>query len=112
MGVLECTVSYHRSVTVLWRLYMIKFTPMHPLYGALPVSYEPVQVTRGALVSYRYTCFKTSQYCNTFISCSVSLWNDIGDHVFGGIWDCRVLGTDLILIYWSMMGFLLSSTVL
>ena len=26
----------------------------HPLYGALPVPYVPVRVTRGALVSHRY----------------------------------------------------------
>ena len=28
---------------------------MHPLYGALPVPYVPVRVTRGAVIAHRYT---------------------------------------------------------
>ena len=28
---------------------------MHPLYGALPVPYEPVRVTHCALLVHRYT---------------------------------------------------------
>ena len=59
---------------------------MHYLYGALPV---PVLVTRGALVSHRYTyapphC-RTSQYSRTFIPLSLSLWNDLADPVFDGV---------------------------
>ena len=62
---------------------------MHPLYGALPVPYVPVRVTRGAVIAYRYTyatprC-RTSQYRRTFIPLSVSLWNDLGDPVFDGV---------------------------
>ena len=63
--------------------------PMHPLYGALPLPYVPVRVTRGALVAHRYTyapphC-RTSQYCRTLIPLSVSLWNDIDHPVFDGV---------------------------
>ena len=29
--------------------------PMHPLYGALPVPYMPVRVTRGAVIAHQYT---------------------------------------------------------
>ena len=36
-------------------LYKISCNPKHPLCGALPVPYVPVQVTRGALIAHRYT---------------------------------------------------------
>ena len=42
------TSAHRRSVAVLCIGYMIRCNPMHHLYGALPVSYMPVQVTRGA----------------------------------------------------------------
>ena len=59
---------------------------MHPLYGALPV---PVRVTRGAVIAHRFTyapprC-RTSQYSRTFISLSVSLWDDLSDPMFDGV---------------------------
>ena len=62
---------------------------MHPLYGALPVPFVPVRVTRGAVIAHRYTyapphC-RTSQYSRTFIHLSISLWNDIGEPVFDGV---------------------------
>ena len=62
---------------------------MHPICGVLPVQYVPVTVTRGASVAHRYTnasprC-RTSQYRRTFISLSVSLWNDLADVVFDGV---------------------------
>ena len=62
---------------------------MHPLYGALPVPYVPVRVTRGTVIAHRYTyapprC-RTSQYRRTFIPWSVSLWNDLIDPVFNGV---------------------------
>ena len=60
--------------------------PMHPLCGALPVPYVSVRVTRGAVIAHRFTyapprC-RTSQYCQTFIPLSVSLWNDLSVSVF------------------------------
>ena len=62
---------------------------MHPLNSALPVTYVPVRVTRGALVAHRYTyaplrC-RTLQYSMTFIPFSVSLWNDLANPVFDGV---------------------------
>ena len=53
---------------------------MHPLYGALPVQYVPVRVTRGALAAPQYSyapphC-RTSHYRRTFIPLSGYLWND------------------------------------
>ena len=62
---------------------------MHPLYGALPVPYVPVLVTRGAVIAHRYTyapprC-RTSQYLLTFIPLLVCLSNDLCDPVFDGV---------------------------
>ena len=62
---------------------------MHPLYGALPVPYVPVWVTRGSVIAHQYTyapphC-RTSQYRCIFVPFSVSLWNDLSDPVFGGV---------------------------
>ena len=88
-GVLNCNLSHRRSLAVLCMLYNIRCNPKHPLCGTLPVHYVPVHVTRGALVTHRYTfapprC-RTSQYRRTFIPLSVSLWNDLVDPVFDGV---------------------------
>ena len=53
--VFECDIAHRRSVAVMCMLYKIRCNPVHPLNGALPGPYEPVQVTRGALVAHRYT---------------------------------------------------------
>ena len=75
--------GYYLSV-----LYKIRCNPMHPLNGALPGLYVPVQVTRGALVAHQYTNApphsRTAQYCKTFIPLSVTLWNVLADPVFDG----------------------------
>ena len=62
---------------------------MHPLGGALPLPYVPAHVTRGALVAHKHSfgtprC-RTSQYRRSFVPLSVSLWNDLSDHVFDGV---------------------------
>ena len=85
----ECDLAHRRSVAVLCMLLKIRCNPMHPLYGALPVPYAPVRVTRGAVIAHRYTyapprCI-TSQDRRTFIPLSVSLWNDLSDPVFDGV---------------------------
>ena len=88
-GVFQCDLAHHRSVAVLCIMYKIRCNPMHPLYCALPVPYVPVRVTRGAVITHRYTyapvrC-RTSQYRRTFIPLPVSQWNDFGDQVFDGV---------------------------
>ena len=88
-GVFECDIAHRRSVTVLCMLYKIRCKAMHPLNGALPGPYVPVRVTRGALVTRRYTyapprC-RTLQYSRIFIPLSVSLWNDLANPVFDGV---------------------------
>ena len=88
-GVFACDLAHRRSVSVLCMLYKIRCNPMHPLYGALPVPYVPVRVTRGAVIAHRYTyapprC-RTSQYRRTFVPFSVSLWNALSDPVFDGV---------------------------
>ena len=51
--------------------------------------YLVTRVTRGALVACGYTYVpdscRTSQYRRTFVSVSVSLWNDLADPVFDGV---------------------------
>ena len=70
-------------------LFKIKSNPIHPLSGALPLLYVPVRVTRGALVAHRHSFVpprcRTSQYRRSFVSLSVSLWNDLSDPVFDGM---------------------------
>ena len=88
-GVFECDPAHRRSVAVLYMLYNIRCNPMHSFYGALPVTYVPVRVTRGAVIVHRHTdapsrC-RTSQYHRTSIPLSVSLWNDLGEPVFDGV---------------------------
>ena len=88
-GMLNCNLSYRRSVAVLCMLYKIRCNPMHLLCGALPVPYVPVRVTHGTLIAHRYTyapprC-RTQQNRMTFITLSVSLWNDLVDPVFDGV---------------------------
>ena len=62
---------------------------MHPLSGALPVPFVPARVTRGTLVAHRQSFVvprcRTSQYSRTFVSHSVSLWNNLSDLVFDGV---------------------------
>ena len=65
-GVFECDISHRRSVAVLCMLYKIRCNPVHPLNGALPGPYVPVQVTRGALVAHRYTYARlAAEPCST-----------------------------------------------
>ena len=88
-GVFECDIALRRSVAVLCMLYKIRCNSMRPLNDALSGPYVPVRVTRGALVTHRYTyapprC-RTSQYRMEFVPLSVSLWNDLADPVFDGV---------------------------
>ena len=67
-GVLFCSVVlwHHHTVALLCMLFKIGWNPMHPLYGALPVPYVPVWVTRSAVIAHLYTYapprYRTSQY--------------------------------------------------
>ena len=88
--VFECDIAYRRSDAVLCILYEIRCKKVHPLNDALPGPYVPVLVTLDALVAHRYTyapprC-RTSQYRWTFVLFSVSLWNDLADPLFDGVW--------------------------
>ena len=70
-GAFECDIAHSRFVTILCMLYKIGCNPVHPLNCALPGPYVPVQVTRSALVAYRYTyappSCRTLQYRRNFI---------------------------------------------
>ena len=54
-GLFECDLAHRRPVAILCMLYKIRCNSMHPLYGALPMPYVPVRVTRGAVIAHRYT---------------------------------------------------------
>ena len=88
-SVFECDIGHRRSVAVLCMLYKIRCSPVHPPNGALPESYVPLRITRGALAAHRYTyapprC-RTSQYHTIFIPLLVYLWNDLSAPVFDGV---------------------------
>ena len=87
-GVFECDLAHRRFVAVLCMLYKITCNPMHPLYGALPVPYVLVRVTRGAVIAHLHTYVPprcgTSQYRMTFILRPVSL-EKLGDPLFDGV---------------------------
>ena len=83
--VFECDLASRRSVSYLvccTRSDVTRYTPER---------YVPVRVsfTRGAVIAHRNTyaprSSRTSQHHSTFISLSVSLWNDLGDPVFDGV---------------------------
>ena len=77
LGVFVCDLAHIQSVAVLCLLYKIRYNPLHPLYGALPVPYVLVRVTRGAVIALQSTsmppCCRTLQYHRTFIPLSISL---------------------------------------
>ena len=59
----------------------------HFLYGELTAR-TCASVGRGAVVAHRYTYAPASSLQNfavTFIPISVSLWNDLADHVVDGV---------------------------
>ena len=53
---------------------------MHPLYGVLPLPYEPVWVRRGALAAIGILMLLLSAELR-----SVSFWNGMPDPVFDGV---------------------------
>ena len=89
-------------------LFKIKSNPMNPLRGALHLPYVPARVARGALVADKHSfapprC-RTSQYPRTFLPVSVSLWNDLSDHVM--VWDWRVSRAEPMLSWWHNLLYL------
>ena len=70
--VFEYDIAHRRFVAVLCMLYKIRCNSTHPLNGALPGPYVPVQITRGSLVAHRYT-YAPPRRRRTFIPLSVSL---------------------------------------
>ena len=103
-SVFECDLAYLRSVAVLCMLYKIRCNLMHPLYGALPVPYVPVRVTRGAVISHRFTygrllaveprsiaglLFLCQHLCGTILVTRCSM-----------VWDWRVSRAGPMPFYW------------
>ena len=89
-GVFECDIAHRRSVAALCMLYNTRCYAMLPIHSARPVPYVPVWVTRGPLVAHRYILMRpprcrTSRWCRSFISLSLSLYNDVADPVFDSV---------------------------
>ena len=62
---------------------------MHPFYDALPEPDAPVRIIHSAVMAHCYTYapprFRTYECRMTFISLSVSQWNNLCDPVFDGV---------------------------
>ena len=105
----ECDIANRRSVAVLCMLYKIRCKAMHPLNGALPGPCVPVRVTRGALVTHRYTyapprC-RTSQYSAELLFPSRCPCGMILLTPYSMVWDWRVSRAGPMLFYWPKMLF-------
>ena len=65
-------------------LFKIKSNPC--ILGALPLSYVPLRVIRGALEALvRASSLKDFSVSQKLCALSVSLWNDLSDPVFDGV---------------------------
>ena len=74
------TASVHRrSEAVLCMMYKISCNTIHPLYGALPVLYVPVRVTRSANLFAE----GPRSAAVLLFSCQY-LWIDLADTVLDG----------------------------
>ena len=80
-GVLNCNLSHSRSVAMLCMMYKIRCNPKHPLCGDLPVPYVPVRVTRGTLITHRYTY--APPHCRTLRTAGLSFPSQ---YLSGMIW--------------------------
>ena len=90
--VFECELAHRRSVVVLCMLYKIRCNLLHPLYGALPVPYVPVRVTRCAAHRFTYApprC-RTSHYIAGLLFPCQHLCGTILVTPYSMVWDWRV----------------------
>ena len=107
VGVFECDISHRRSVAVVCMLYKIRCNPVHPLNGALPVSYVPVRVTRGDLATHRHTytlprC-RTLQYTAQLLFPSLCPSGTILLTPYSMVWDWRVSRAGPMLLHWPKL---------
>ena len=105
-GMFECDISHRQSIAVLCMLYKIRCNLVHPLNGALPGLYVPVQVTRGALATHRYTyappSCRTLQYSRT-LSPSLCSSETIMLTPYLMVWDWQVSRAGPMLLYWPKL---------
>ena len=79
---IECNIQHRRSVTILCTLVMIRCNPM-PLF-MVPYLCR-ICASAGYTLLWSPPRFRTSRNHRSFISFSVSLWNDLADPVFDGV---------------------------
>ena len=113
-GVLGCALAHRRSVVVLCMLFKTRSNPMHLLRGAVPLSYVPECVTRGALVAHMHSCVpprcRTSQYRRTFVP-SQCLFGTILVALYLMVWEWLVLRAEPMLSRWPNLLFFLSPVI-
>ena len=78
--------------------------PIHILYGAPPVPYVPVRVTRGALIARTERTVERTPL-------SMSLWNDLSDPVFDGVGLAGSRARTMYFYWPQLLYHFLSSTV-
>ena len=99
----ECDIAHRRYVAVLCMFYKIRCNPMHPLNDALPgQAYVPVRVTRGALVTHRYTyappCTEPRSTARLFFPSRCSTGTILLTQ-YSMVWDWRVSRAGPMLFY-------------
>ena len=105
----ETFLEDNGHVTTASLLYKIGCNPMHHIYGAQPVPFVPVRITRGALVAHRYTYeparSRTSQYHRTFIPFSVPLHacETILLTLYSMVWNWRISRAGPTHFYWTKL---------
>ena len=103
-SVFECDLGQRRSVTVLCMLYKIRSNAMRHLYGALPLPYVPVRVTRGAVNAHRYTLMhllaaEPSSKAGLLFPCH-NLCGTILVTPYSMVWDWQVSRAGPMPFYW------------
>ena len=99
-GVFEHDIARRRSVAVLCILYKVRCNPVHSLNGAPPGPYVPVRVTRGALVTHRFTYAPPRCRTAGLIFLSQCPSGTILLTPYSMVWDSRVSRAGPMLSYW------------
>ena len=91
--VFECDLAHRRSVAVLCMLYKIRCNPVHPDFGALPVPYVPVRITRAAVMHIdtlmRLLTAERRSISGLLLSCQY-LYGTILVTLYSMVWNWRV----------------------
>ena len=96
----ECDLAHRRSVAILCMLYKIRCNLLHPLYGAVSVSYVPVRVTRGAIDSLMHLFAAEPRSIAGLLFCFQYHCGTIFVTPYTMVWDWRVSRAGPMSLYW------------